>query len=124
MLVCVFLCAIAHETAGAARTRSSLRPLMREGGMFKVKLARNARRDREVMVSTIYAPCRPGLEPGPIRRGPSSRALALDTFCKMSAAGYGSRLKAGTTSNSNHLMRRGPQFRRCVLATIRGRFSG
>ena len=26
MLVCALLCAIAHETAGAARTRSSLRP--------------------------------------------------------------------------------------------------
>jgi hypothetical protein len=26
----VFLCAIAHETAGAARTRSSLRPRFRE----------------------------------------------------------------------------------------------
>src|SRR5271156_3514506 len=29
MLVCVFcLCIVAHETAGAARTRSSLRPLL------------------------------------------------------------------------------------------------
>ena len=27
MLVCAFFCAMAHETAGAARTRSSLRPL-------------------------------------------------------------------------------------------------
>src|SRR5206468_5460098 len=31
MLVCALLCAIAHETAGAARTRSSLRPLMKRG---------------------------------------------------------------------------------------------
>jgi hypothetical protein len=31
MLVCALLCAIAHETAGAARTRSSLRPLFRRG---------------------------------------------------------------------------------------------
>jgi hypothetical protein len=29
MLVCVFLSTFAHETAGAARTRSSLRPLLR-----------------------------------------------------------------------------------------------
>src|ERR1700739_2465123 len=29
MLVCVFLSAFARETAGAARTRSSLRPLLR-----------------------------------------------------------------------------------------------
>src|ERR1700694_6351779 len=28
MLVCVFLCMFAHETAGAARTRHSLRPLL------------------------------------------------------------------------------------------------
>jgi hypothetical protein len=34
MLVCVFLCTVAHETAGAARTRCSLRPLIGEGGMF------------------------------------------------------------------------------------------
>jgi hypothetical protein len=32
MLVCVFLCSFAHETAGAARTRLSLRPLLSEGG--------------------------------------------------------------------------------------------
>jgi hypothetical protein len=32
---CAYLFAhIAHETAGAARTRSSLRPLFLEGGMF------------------------------------------------------------------------------------------
>jgi len=31
MLVCVFLCNFAHETAGAARTRLSLRPLVIEG---------------------------------------------------------------------------------------------
>ena len=29
MLVCIFLSAFARETAGAARTRSSLRPLLR-----------------------------------------------------------------------------------------------
>src|ERR1700730_1947396 len=32
MLVCVFLCTVAHETAGAACTRCSLRPLIGEGG--------------------------------------------------------------------------------------------
>src|SRR5258708_39305752 len=32
MLVCVVLCMFAHETAGAARTRRSLRPLISEGG--------------------------------------------------------------------------------------------
>src|ERR1700682_4876656 len=34
MLVCVFLCSFAHETAGAARTRCSLRPLIGGQGIF------------------------------------------------------------------------------------------
>ena len=48
---CAFpLCTFAHETAGAARTRSSLRPLIGEDAKGKAKLARNARRDREAVV--------------------------------------------------------------------------
>ena len=34
MLVCALLVHIAHETAGAARTRLSLRPLVSEGKNF------------------------------------------------------------------------------------------
>ena len=45
------LCAIAHETAGAARTRSSLRPLIGEGERY-ANLGRNAPRDREGVLST------------------------------------------------------------------------
>src|SRR5450755_537419 len=82
---------IAHETAGAARIRHSLRPLIGEGVSYPAKLARNARQDREGMSVPfgklrwkLYAPFphprRPGLEPVPIRRGLSTRALALDTF--------------------------------------------
>jgi len=41
-----FLVQIAHETAGAARTRLSLRPLISEGGKRKAKLGRIAPRDR------------------------------------------------------------------------------
>src|SRR5689334_8723281 len=37
MLVCAFFVQNAHETAGAARTRSSLRPLSSEGGRFPGK---------------------------------------------------------------------------------------
>src|SRR5260221_2979381 len=40
-----FLCNIAHETAGAARTRSSLRPLISEGEVFEQILGRVAPRD-------------------------------------------------------------------------------
>ena len=47
MLVCALFVHIAHETAGAARTRSSLRPLTIEGEEYPANLGRNARRDRE-----------------------------------------------------------------------------
>ena len=46
MLVCALLCAIAHETAGAARTRSSLRPLIPEGASDQAQLGRVAPRER------------------------------------------------------------------------------
>jgi hypothetical protein len=49
MLVCVFLHHLARETAGAARTRSSLRPLISESGTLMANLARNTRRDREAV---------------------------------------------------------------------------
>ena len=41
------LCAIARETAGAARTRSSLRPLFGEGEEILANLGRVASRERE-----------------------------------------------------------------------------
>jgi len=40
MLVCVSLHTLARETAGAARTRLSLRPLAHEGGTNRPNLAR------------------------------------------------------------------------------------
>jgi len=43
------LCNLAHETAGAARIRPSLRPLISEGGKFKAKLGRHMPRDREAL---------------------------------------------------------------------------
>src|SRR5882757_962312 len=43
---CAAFCALfAHETAGAARIRHSLRPLIGEGGKFPAKLGRNAPRE-------------------------------------------------------------------------------
>ena len=42
-----FLVHVAHETAGAARIRHSLRPLIGEGGKFLANLGRIAPRDRE-----------------------------------------------------------------------------
>src|SRR4249919_4365109 len=45
MLVCALFVHIAHETAGAARTRSSLRPLTIEGEEFPANLGRIASRE-------------------------------------------------------------------------------
>ncbi len=49
MLVCALLVQFAHGTAGAARTRLSLRPCFRKGESGLAKLGRNAPRDRERM---------------------------------------------------------------------------
>src|SRR3979409_1873041 len=48
MLVCVFLCNFAHETAGAACTRHSLRPLF-SGRKIHARLARIAPRECETV---------------------------------------------------------------------------
>ena len=69
-----YLVQSAHGTAGAARTRSSLRPLFGEGGKFLAKLGRIAPRECEL---AFVSRCnnkhrrRPGLEPGPITTGSS-----------------------------------------------------
>src|SRR6478736_497018 len=53
---------IAHETAGAARIRHSLRPLFGEGVRIPANLGRNAPRDREHISGVI--PGRAEHEPG------------------------------------------------------------
>jgi hypothetical protein len=40
---------IAHAAAGASGARHSLRPLIEEGGIFKIKLGRFRPRDREAV---------------------------------------------------------------------------
>src|SRR3954470_842435 len=47
----VLFAQIARGTAGAASTRSSLRPLIGEGGKFLANLGRNAPREREYLSS-------------------------------------------------------------------------
>src|SRR5947199_10209657 len=55
---CAFLFAqIARETAGAASTRSSLRPLFSGGGELIANLGRNASRDHKHIFSRHHAPC-------------------------------------------------------------------
>ena len=53
MLVCALLVHIAHETAGAARIRHSLRPLFIEGEEFPAKLGRNVPRECGVVFEWI-----------------------------------------------------------------------
>src|SRR6188472_486105 len=50
---------IAHEIAGAARIRHSLRPLFEEGGKFLAKLGRSAPRECKGLFANTY-PRRPG----------------------------------------------------------------
>src|SRR5258707_6282876 len=51
---CAFFCNFARETAGAARTRHSLRPLISQREIL-VNLARKPRRDREAMSANEVA---------------------------------------------------------------------
>jgi hypothetical protein len=53
MLVCCFI--FAREAAGASCARHSLRPLNSEDRTFRAKLARIARRDREVVAERYEA---------------------------------------------------------------------
>ena len=55
MLVCAFLCAIAHETAGAACTRSSLRPPLLGGATDDAKLGREMSREGETISASLRA---------------------------------------------------------------------
>jgi hypothetical protein len=50
MLMRALFVHIAHETAGAARIRHSLRPLTTEGEQFPANLGRNVPREREDVV--------------------------------------------------------------------------
>jgi hypothetical protein len=60
MLMRALFVHIAHETAGAARTRSSLRPLTIEGEESPASLGRNASREREgVFVVAERSACPP-----------------------------------------------------------------
>src|SRR5207248_6516515 len=56
MLMRALLVHIAHEIAGAARIRHSLRPLnFGEGGKLLANLGRNASRDRETVSTSLRA---------------------------------------------------------------------
>src|ERR1700675_2447165 len=89
MLVCVFLCMFAHETAGAARIRRSLRPLIWEG---ETEQQNSGELSREIEVAY---PCHPGLEPGPIRRGPSVKGGRATPSATTGYRDYGSRPSPG-----------------------------
>jgi len=82
----------AHETAGAARTRLSLRPLIQEGQGSTANLGRTAPRDCEGAfielkrnLSSVVA-----ANAGPIRRGFTVRSRYWIPSITMDAGGYGS----------------------------------
>ncbi|WP_212416755.1 hypothetical protein, partial [Bradyrhizobium sp. AUGA SZCCT0222] len=58
-----FLCTIAHETAGAARIRHSLRPLNFGGAEFLAKLGRDVPREREIAFVVIASAAKQSMPP-------------------------------------------------------------
>src|ERR1700730_2429377 len=77
MLVCVFYLHFARETAGAARTRLSLRPLLSRRVKDDANLGRIAPRDREAVFE--IAPTLSSLrKQGPITTGLPCCAKAVD----------------------------------------------
>src|SRR6185369_17505580 len=68
MLMCALFLPIAHETAGAARIRHSLRPLFGEGVRIPANLGRNAPRECEAIATSS----RPRTGPRSGRRGRDS----------------------------------------------------
>src|ERR1700716_2135624 len=57
MLVCVFLCMLAHEIAGAARTRSSLRPLISKGEDFQKTSGASCHENAKSCLQLEYRHC-------------------------------------------------------------------
>src|SRR5258708_15112157 len=131
MLVCVFLCTYCTRDRGCSAHPVCPAPSDWRGRDVDGKTRANcAARSRSHVFDDLYSTSSRPIcaiahqEPGPIPRGPSEKALALDTFCKINGRGVWVPAFAGTTLSSNHLLRCGPQFQRGVLAKIRGRFSG
>src|SRR3954468_23241484 len=60
MLMCAYQYPFAHETAGAARTRSSLRPLISGGANILQNFGRLAPRECEGMISQPVIPANAG----------------------------------------------------------------
>jgi hypothetical protein len=54
MLVCVSYVLVAHETAGAARTRLSLRPLLDKRAEVSAKLGRSTPRDCALVPPRLF----------------------------------------------------------------------
>src|SRR4029078_3102710 len=98
MLMCALFLPIAHETAGAARIRHSLRPLFYRGRRVTPNLGRNAPRDREGVSSVIASDAKQSMWPYEER---------MDCFAAL-AMPFEAR-----SVDSNHLLCRRAQSRRC-----------
>ena len=97
MLVCAFLCAIAHETAGAARTRHSLRPLFLEGRRFSKPRAHRAAR----IAKHIHVIARSECE----RSNPLSRSHSANMDCFASPRNDGSTMHGRASAHQNGLLK-------------------
>src|SRR5437764_8627700 len=74
---CAFLFAqIARETAGAASTRSSLRPLISRRANQDANLGRNAPRDRETNIHVIASEAKQSIATSRTERWIASRSLS------------------------------------------------
>src|SRR2546423_15538226 len=93
MLVCAYYCAFGTRDRGCSRHPAFPAPSAFKRANEFAKLGRNhAARTRTYALS----PRRPGLEPGPIRRGGNCLEKVVDGFASTIAdGGYGSRRSPG-----------------------------
>src|SRR4029079_18172134 len=94
MLMCALFLPIAHETAGAARIRHSLRPLFGEGDELQANLGRNATRQRDTVYAVIACDKRVALAQGSscdeaIHVTASGASGGMDCFASFAMTGMG-----------------------------------
>src|ERR1700730_14870221 len=99
MLVCVLPNNIARETAGAARTRLSLRPLFREGGTIRKTPGASRRGNANLRLRICWHGTLVDVVPA-LSRDPYCVIYRFKAYCLATSRttggwGYGSRLRAG-----------------------------
>src|SRR6478752_5380058 len=98
MLMCALFLPIAHETAGAARIRHSLRPLFGEGERFFPQLGRSAPRERKSISAVIASEAKQSMSRHNDRWIASSQKLPCANALRLSQA---MRLRCLTTRSED-----------------------